>query len=230
MLFRQLFEPQSSTYTYLVADSDSKEGLLIDPVVETIDRDLKLLQELEVNLKYIFETHLHADHITAASEIREHAGGQTGISKDAEVQCTDLQLEDEQEFQLGDHIIKVLSTPGHTSSCLSFFLEDRVFTGDALLIRGCGRTDFQGGSAQRLFSSVREKLFKLPDQTLVFPAHDYQGRTCSSIKEEKQFNPRLKEEISAKEFETIMKNLQLPHPKMMDQALPANRLCGKLPE
>lgn len=228
MLFRQLFDHESSTYTYLIADSKSKEGLLIDPVLEQVDRDLRLLQELEIDLKYIFETHLHADHVTASGELREHAGGKVGISENAGVECADILLCEGQSHSIGSLAVEVIATPGHTNACLSFVIGDRVFTGDALLIRGCGRTDFQNGSSKTLFLSVREKLFKLPDETLIFPGHDYLGRCCSSIEEEKKFNPRLKEAVQLQEFERIMANLNLPQPQLMDIALPANKTCGEV--
>lgn len=230
MIFRQLFEPESSTYTYLLADEDTKDAVLIDPVRETLDRDLQLLKELGLKLKYVLDTHLHADHVTAAGPLRDRTGAQTGVSRHAHVDCADLPLEDGQEIIFGRHRLRVIETPGHTNSCLSFYGEGRVFTGDALLIRGTGRTDFQQGSSARLFQSVTEKLFRLPAETLVFPAHDYRGQTVTTIGEERAHNPRLGGGRSEAEFSRIMSELKLAHPKKIDEALPANQACGQKKE
>lgn len=227
MIFRQLFEPVSSTYTYIVADPVSKQGLVIDSVRETFERDLLFVNQLELDLKYVFDTHVHADHVTAASEFRAQTKAQTGVSEHSGVDCADIYLKDGQSYFLGKLEIKVLATPGHTNSCMSFYIQDRVFTGDTLLIRGCGRTDFQQGSSEKLFKSVREKLFTLPDETLVFPAHNYQGVMCSSIAEEKKYNPRLGLDKTKGEFVQIMSELKLANPKMMDVAVPLNLQCGK---
>lgn len=225
-IFYQLFEPESSTYTYLVADPVSKEAALIDPVRETVDRDLQLIADLGVTLKYVLDTHVHADHITGAGEIRRRTGAKTGLSKAANVDCADIALTDGQELTLGERKLQVLATPGHTDSCLCFLFEDRVFTGDTLLIRGCGRTDFQEGSAERLYDSVQQKLFTLGDSVKVYPAHDYRGQTASTISLEKRFNPRLGRGRTKPEFVKIMAELKLAEPKKIREAVPANRACG----
>lgn len=226
--FHQLFDSESSTYTYLIADKKSKEAALIDPVFEKIERDLKWVEELELKLKYILDTHIHADHVTGAGEIRKLTQAKTGVSKSAELPCVDMPLSEGDELFLGAKKIKVLSTPGHTNTCLSYIFEDMVFTGDTLLIHGCGRTDFQSGSAEELFKSVREKLFNLPDDTIVYPAHDYNGNTSSSIGLEKKCNPRLKESLSKDEFKKIMSELKLADPKKINEAIPANMACGQI--
>lgn len=227
ILFQQLFEPESSTYTYLIADPQTKEAALIDPVRETVDRDLKLISEMGLKLVYVLDTHIHADHITGAGEIRKRTGAKTGVSALANVDCVDLPLEDGQELFLGDKKITVIATPGHTNTCLTYAFEGRIFTGDALLIRGCGRTDFQQGSSDRLFESVRGRLFKLPDETVIYPGHDYRGLTSSTIGLEKKFNPRLGEAISKEDFKKTMSELNLAHPKKIHEAVPANLACGK---
>lgn len=227
MLFYQLFEAESSTYTYLLGDRDTKEAVLIDPVQETVERDLRLLADLGLKLLFILETHVHADHITGADSIRSRTGGKTGISRQAAVRCADMLLQDGQILAFGQHSLKVLETPGHTPCSLSFYCGDRVFTGDTLLIRGTGRTDFQNGSAEDLFHSVRQRLFTLPPETSVYPAHDYKGHTVSSIAEEMQHNPRVGMQRSLAEFLKIMAELKLPPPKKINEAVPANLLCGK---
>lgn len=226
--FFQLFESESSTYTYLIADKKTNEAAIIDPVIETFDRDRKLIEDLDLKLMYIIDTHVHADHITAANELRKCKGAKTAVSVGAGVQCVDINLEDGQELLLGDKTIKAIATPGHTDSCMSFYFEDRVFTGDTLLIRGCGRTDFQQGSNEKLFHSVREKLFQLPEDTIVYPAHDYRGFTSTTIGLEKKFNPRLKLSNSFEDFKSIMNELKLAYPKKIDAALPANLACGNI--
>jgi sulfur dioxygenase len=227
VIFQQLFESETSTYTYIIADADSKEAAIIDPVLETVDRDLKLIDELGLKLIYALDTHIHADHITGAGELRKRLGIKTGVSQAAEVECVDVPLEDGQELLLGKKKIKVLGTPGHTNTCLSFYFEGMIFTGDALLIRSCGRTDFQQGSSDTLFKSVREKLFKLPDDTILYPGHDYRGQTSSTIGAEKAHNARLKESIGLDEFKKIMTELKLANPKKIHEAVPANLACGK---
>lgn len=227
IIFHQLFEPESSTYTYIIADKNSKEAAIIDPVLETVDRDLNLISELGLRLMYVLDTHIHADHITGAGEIRKRTQAKTGLSQDAEVGCIDIPFEDGQELLLGEKKIKVIATPGHTNSCMSYAFEGMIFTGDALLIRGCGRTDFQQGSSEKLFQSVREKLFKLPDDMIVYPAHDYRGQTASTIGLEKKFNPRLGVSKSKEEFTKIMAELNLANPKKIHEAVPANLACGQ---
>lgn len=227
IIFHQLFEAESSTYTYIIADKVTKEAAIIDPVIETVERDLKLVEELGLNLKYVLDTHIHADHITAAGEIRQKTQAKTAVSKDAEVSCVDISLNDGQELFLGNKKIKVIATPGHTNTCLTYSFEDMLFTGDALLIRGCGRTDFQQGSSDNLYKSVREKLFSFGDDTIVYPAHDYRGQTASTIGLEKKFNARLKESITLQEFKKIMSEMKLANPKKIHEAVPANLACGK---
>lgn len=226
IIFHQLFEPVSSTYTYIIADKKTKEAAIIDPVLETVDRDAKLIEELGLKVIYALDTHIHADHITGAGELRKRLGLKSAVSAEAEVNCVDIPLEDGQELLLGDKKIKVIATPGHTNTCLTFAFEGMIFTGDALLIRGCGRTDFQQGSSDTLFKSVREKLFRLQDETIIYPGHDYRGLTSSTIGTEKKYNARLKEIISLDEFKKIMSELKLANPKKIHEAVPANLACG----
>ncbi len=227
-IFFQLFEHESSTYTYLIADPVTKEAALIDPVIETVDRDLKLVEELGLKLKYILDTHVHADHITAAGEIRKRTGAKAAVGAAAHVDCVDISLRDGEELQLGTKKIKALSTPGHTDACTSFLFEGRVFTGDALLIRGTGRTDFQQGSSEKLYESVHKKLFTLPDETKVYPGHDYRGQTVSSIELEKKYNPRIGLKNSKADFIKTMSELKLANPKKIHESVPANLACGKV--
>lgn len=229
-IFYQLFEQESSTYTYIIADPATREAAIIDPVLETIERDLQLLSELGVELKYILDTHIHADHITAAGELRKRTHGKSAVSSQAKVDCVDIPLEDGQELFLGEHKITALATPGHTNSCMSFVFNGRVFTGDALLIRGTGRTDFQQGSSERLFESITQKLFELPGDTKVYPAHDYRGQTSSTVALEKKFNPRVAEGTSREAFVQTMAELKLANPKKIHEAVPANMACGVLKE
>jgi glyoxylase-like metal-dependent hydrolase (beta-lactamase superfamily II)/rhodanese-related sulfurtransferase len=226
LVFQQLFEPESSTYTYLLADPATHEAVLIDPVVETVERDLKLVAELGLTLRYVLDTHVHADHVSAAGEIRRRTGARTGVSEHAGVDCADLPLTDGQTLAFGAHTLTCLATPGHTDSCMSFLVGDRVFTGDALMIRGTGRTDFQQGSPDRLYDSITRKLFALPDDTLVYPAHDYRGITSTSIGVEKRLNPRVGAGRTLEQFREIMAGLKLADPKKIAVALPANLSCG----
>lgn len=228
MLFRQLFDAESSTYTYLIADPATKAAVLVDPVLEQVDRDLKLLKELGLTLHYCLETHVHADHVTGTDELRQ-ATSCLGIVPDrAHVGCADRHIKDGETLHLGNITITAIATPGHTDSHMAYFVNrDRVLTGDALFIRGCGRTDFQSGDAGTLYDSVQERLFSLPDETLVYPAHDYRGHTVSTIGEEKRWNPRFagRDRPSFIEF---MNNLNLPNPKKIMEAVPANEMCGRL--
>ncbi len=227
IIFHQLFESESSTYTYIIADKKTKEAAIIDPVLETVDRDLKLIEELGLSLIYVLDTHIHADHITGAGEIRKRTQAKTAVSRDSAVDCVDIPLEDGQELLLGDKKIKIIATPGHTDTCLTYAFEGMIFTGDTLLIRGCGRTDFQQGSSEKLYESVHEKLFKLPSDTMIYPAHDYRGQTSSTIELEKQFNPRLGQTKTKDDFKKIMSELKLANPKKIHEAVPANLACGK---
>ncbi|KAM9851968.1 persulfide dioxygenase ETHE1, mitochondrial [Aulostomus maculatus] len=226
LLFRQLFETGSSTYTYLLADTETKEAVLIDPVLETIDRDLKLINELGLNLKVAVNTHCHADHITSTGLMKKRLVGlKSAISKFSGASA-DILLSEGDKITFGKHYLTVRETPGHTDGCVTLVTADRgmAFTGDALLIRGCGRTDFQQGCSKRLYNSVHQKIFTLPDQCLIYPAHDYLGQTVSTVGEERKFNPRLTK--SQEEFVDIMNNLNLQKPSKIDIAVPANLVCG----
>jgi sulfur dioxygenase len=227
VIFRQLFDKESSTFTYLLGDEGSGAAALVDPVVEHVERDLTLVQELGLRLTVVLDTHVHADHITGAGTLRERTGARTHFSVHGGPSCADVLLEDGQDVALGDLVLHALATPGHTDSCMCYVVADRVFTGDALLVRGCGRTDFQQGDAATLWSSVHDKLFVLPDATYVYPAHDYRGQTCSTIAEEKRFNPRLGGTMTLEAFVEVMHGLHLPPPAKINEAVPANRACGK---
>ena len=229
MVFRQLFDPQSSTYTYLLADRGSREALLIDPVFEQARRDVALLEELGLKLAWTLETHVHADHVTGAWLLKERLGSRIAISGASGAQGADRYLQPGDSVGFGKRKLEARATPGHTSGCLTYVLDDRsmAFTGDALLIRGCGRTDFQQGDARRLFRSVRGEIFSLPDGCLLYPGHDYRGLTSTSVAEEKLYNPRLAESIGEEDFVGYMNHLGLPHPKQMEVAVPANLQCGK---
>jgi len=225
MLFRQLFDKKSSTYTYLIACEESKEAVIIDPVQDNISHYINLLNQLGLTLVYALDTHVHADHITALGELRDQTACVTMMGQEADTECVSASFKDGDKVKFGELELKVLFTPGHTSDSYSFVLPDRVFTGDALLIRGTGRTDFQNGDAKTSWNSIVGKLFSLPDETLVYPAHDYKGWTVSSIGEEKLHNPRLAN-ISESQYIEIMNNLNLPDPAMMDVAVSANKACG----
>lgn len=229
MIFRQLFEPLSSTYTYLLGCEDTGQALLIDPVVNSLDRDLAVLHALGLTLALTLDTHIHADHITGALHLKERTGSRIAMPAAERLPCTDLAIEDGVPVTLGSVQLQPLHTPGHTDSHFAFVAGERVFTGDALLIDGCGRTDFQSGSAAELYRSVTQRLFVLPDEQLVYPGHDYQGRRVSSIGQEKARNPRLGQGRSQAEFEALMAALNLPYPKFIDHAVPGNRRCGVCP-
>ena len=232
MFFRQLFEEESSTYTYLFGCTETGRAVLLDPVLETMDRDLRVLQALNLRLAYTLETHIHADHVTSARKLKAQTGSRiAGPAMDA-LPCIDFGVAEDRPLTVGTITLRPLFTPGHTDTHHSYLLTEgdtqRVFTGDALLIDGCGRTDFQNGDSVTLYQSVHEKLFALPNETLIYPAHDYQHRHVSSIAQEKARNPRLGGK-SISEFQEIMANLRLPYPKKMDYAVPANQHCGKCP-
>jgi glyoxylase-like metal-dependent hydrolase (beta-lactamase superfamily II) len=229
MLFRQLFEPLSCTCTYLIGCEETGQALLIDPVVNVMDRDLALLAELGLKLTYTVDTHLHADHVTAARHLRDRVGSRIAGPACDGLPCTDVPLEDHVPLRMGSIELMPLHTPGHTDGHYAYLWRDRVFTGDALLIDGCGRTDFQNGDARLLYRSVHERLFTLPGETLVYPAHDYQQRRVSSIAQEMLRNPRLGGQRTLEEFVELMAGLNLPYPKFIDYAVPGNRACGVCP-
>ena len=229
MIFRQLFEPLSSTYTYLLGCEETGQAVLIDPVIVTMDRDLAELSRLGLTLAYTLDTHIHADHITAALELKRKVGSKIAAPAYDRLSCADCGIEEGEPFRVGGISLQPLHTPGHTDGHFAYLLGDRIFTGDALLIEGCGRTDFQNGDADALYKSVKEKLLSLPDDVLVYPAHDYQGRHVSSIAQELKRNPRLGEERTLEEFKNIMANLNLPYPKFIDYAVPGNKQCGVCP-
>ncbi len=229
MIFRQLFEPVSSTYTYLLGDDDTGQAILIDPVISSMERDLAELQRLGLRLAYTLDTHIHADHITAALELKRATGSRIAAPAFDRLACADVGIEEGKPFELAGILLDPLHTPGHTDGHFSYLLGERVFTGDALLIDGCGRTDFQNGDAGALYRSVTDKLFALPDETLVYPAHDYKERFVSSIAQEKLRNPRLGKGKTLEQFREIMANLNLPYPSFIDHAVPGNRQCGVCP-
>lgn len=225
MFFRQLFDAASSTYTYLIATKPGGDALLIDPVKENVPQYLQLLKELNLTLLYSLDTHVHADHITGATLLAHHTGCKIVMGATTQAQGVDLLLKDGEVLNLDEIQLITLHTPGHTSDSCCFRMADRVFTGDTLLIRGTGRTDFQNGDPKQAYQSLHTKLLILPDDTLVYPAHDYKGMTVSTIGEEKQNNPRLKPQ-DPDTYAHLMSNLNLPYPKMMDTAVPANLHCG----
>lgn len=224
-MFKQLFDIESSTYTYLIADALSHEAVLIDPVITHLEDYIQLLNSHQLILKYALETHVHADHITASGLLRERLSIQTGVSEQCGAASADMQLNDGDLLMIGEQTIRVIATPGHTVGSVSFLYQDRLMTGDALLINGCGRTDFQGGSAGMLYDSIYQRIFTLPDDTLVYPGHDYHGRRVSNVGQEKTINARLAHQ-TREAFIEIMNNLNLPKPKLIDIAVPANRKCG----
>jgi glyoxylase-like metal-dependent hydrolase (beta-lactamase superfamily II) len=227
MLFRQLFDKDTSTYTYLLADNNSKAAILIDPVLEQVDRDRQLIDELGLTLHYCLETHIHADHVTGTGKLRELTGCQGVVPENAAAGCADMRLKHGDTLDVGDIHIEAIATPGHTDCHMAYRVNgDRVFTGDALFIRGCGRTDFQSGDPGTLYDSITQHLFTLPDETLVYPGHDYRGHTVSTIGEEKHLNPRLANH-SRNDFIELMNNLNLPDPQKMMEAIPANQECGR---
>ena len=226
MFVRQLFDRETSTYTYLIADEASNEAAIIDPVKEQLDRDVLLIEQLGFNLKYILETHVHADHITSSGQLRDKFGSKVVLHENSGAKCADMLIKDDDELTLGDIVIKALHTPGHTNADLSFSVEDTIFTGDALLVRDCGRTDFQAGSSETLYKSIKDKIFSLDDKTTIYPGHDYYGFTASTVKEEKLFNNRLGNGKTEDEFVEIMANLDLALPRKIKESVPGNTNCG----
>lgn len=231
-VFRQLLEYKSFTYTYLVADPDTREAILIDPVIETVPRDSKIVKDLGLNLKYAINTHVHADHITGTGFLKKQFPSCKSAISAASKADADVKLKEGDKLTFGKYELEVRSTPGHTNGCITYVWHEKemAFTGDALLVRGCGRTDFQEGSSETLYNSVHSKIFSLPPNYTLYPAHDYTGQTSTTVEEEKMMNPRLTK--SKEEFVKIMKELNLPYPKQIDKALPANLVCGlyNLPE
>lgn len=228
MIFRQLIDPETSSYSYLLADEGTREAILIDPVLEQLERDRVLVQELDLVLLYTLETHVHADHVTSSGRLREALGSKIVVGENSGVRNADLELADGDEVRFGRQVLQAYRTRGHTSGCMTYVCQEAgiAFTGDSLLIRGCGRTDFQGGDPGEMFRSVRERIFALPDDTLLYPAHDYKGRTVTTVAEEKRFNPRIGLERSRDDFLRLMGELMLAHPKRMDVAVPANLESG----
>lgn len=226
MNIRQLFDYDTWTYTYLIWDETTEEAAIIDSVLENAERDAHHINELGLNIKYLLETHIHADHITGAGKLRQQVGGQLVVHKNANSECADISAEEGDTFYLGQQAIRVIHTPGHTNNDISYHIDGAVFTGDTLLVRDCGRTDFQLGNNEAMYQSLTEKLFSLPEDTKVFPAHDYKGFSQSTIGEEKQFNVRVGAGKSFEDFSTIMDNLNLPNPKRIDISVPGNMKCG----
>ena len=226
MIFRQLFDHESSTYTYVLADRKGGEALLIDPVLEQTDKYVRLVEELGLRLVMAVDTHIHADHVTALGALRDHTGCATAMGEQTKAECVSVRLRDGERVRIDDLALEVLYTPGHTDDSYSLLLPDRVFTGDTLLIRGTGRTDFQNGDPAAQYDSLFGRLLRLPDDTFVYPAHDYNGMTVSTIGEEKAHNPRL--QVRGKqEYVELMNGLVLSSPRLMDVAVPANRACGR---
>jgi sulfur dioxygenase len=228
MLFRQLFDATTSTYTYLIADPQTKEALLVDPVLEQVDRDRQLLSELGLTLKYCLETHIHAEHITGTAKLREATGCAGIVPEHAQAACADRFIKHGEVLQVGRVKVEAIATPGHTDSHMAYLVnKTHLLTGDALFIRGCGRTDFQSGNAGTLYDSVTQRLFNLPDTTQVYPGHDYRGYTVSTIGEEKQWNPRFLGR-DRENFIQFMASLNLPNPQKIMEAVPANERCGRV--
>lgn len=227
MLFRQLFDYETSTYTYLIADRASGKAVLVDSVLEQVERDLNLITELGLTLSYCLETHVHADHITGAGKLRSTTGCLNIVPQGALVDCADRFIQDGEKLQTGAVEILAIATLGHTDSHMAYLVNGtHLLTGDSLLIRGCGRTDFQSGDAYTLFDGITEKLFTLPAETLVYPGHDYRGHTVSTIAEEKQWNSRFRGR-TREQFKQFMDQLNLPNPQKIAEAVPANQLCGQ---
>ncbi|PSN12793.1 Zn-dependent hydrolase [filamentous cyanobacterium CCP5] len=229
MLFRQLFDPETSTYTYLIADPETAQAVLVDSVLEQVDRDRQLLTELGLTLTYCLETHVHADHVTGAGRLREVTGCDGVVPDNAHVACANRFIQHGEVLAVGSIKIEAIATPGHTDSHMAYLVNGtHLLTGDALFIRGCGRTDFQSGDAGTLYDVVTQRLFTLPESTLVYPGHDYRGLTVSTIGEEKRWNPRFTGR-SREEFMQFMGSLDLPSPKKIMEAVPANERCGRMP-
>jgi glyoxylase-like metal-dependent hydrolase (beta-lactamase superfamily II) len=226
MEVRQLFDPVSSSYSYLLWDADTLDAALIDPVRDMVGRDIQLINELGLSLRYTLETHIHADHVTGSGILRNAMNSIVLVHENCRSKCPDVLLKDGDRISLGNSRIEVMHTPGHTDSDVSYLIPGMAFTGDTLLIRSCGRTDYQSGDAGTLFDSITGRLFTLPGDTLVYPGHDYNGRACSTIDEEKAYNPQLGNGTSRDRFISIMQDLQLDQPQSFRDALPSNLQCG----
>ncbi len=231
MILEQTFDEQSSTFTYLLADEESREAILIDPVKERVDEHVSDLQGRGLRLVYALDTHAHADHVTGSGDLRTRLGAKTVVSRKAGAACADIQVSDGSVLRFGRYSIEVRETPGHTEGCITYVTRQGsntlAFTGDTLFIDGCGRTDFQGGDARQLYRSVHEQIFTLPDETTIYPGHDYRGRKKTTVGQEKATNQRLNRSITEDEFVRIMDALNLPNPKLIDIAVPANLACGQ---
>jgi glyoxylase-like metal-dependent hydrolase (beta-lactamase superfamily II) len=234
MIFRQLFETDSSTYTYLLACEETGECVLIDPVIDTVTRDLEVLQSLGLTLTYTLETHVHADHLTGARKLRQFTGSQIAVPAMDQLQCADIGVSEGTSFNVGNISLQPLYTPGHTSTHHAYLLDNGMqhclFCGDALLIEACGRTDFQSGDPGKLYDSITEKFYSLPDETLLYPAHDYEHRQISTVGQEKLRNPRIQTDTTRDEFIATMNGLDLPYPRKIDFAVPGNEQCGECPD
>ncbi len=228
MKIRQLFDYDTWTYSYLIWDEETKEAAVIDTVQEQVERDLQHIQQLGLKVKYLLETHIHADHITGAGPIRKQTAAKIVIHKNSGSECADILAEEGDTFLLGKQVISVLHTPGHTDNDITYLIEGAAFTGDSLLVRDCGRTDFQLGSNEAMYHSLTQKLFSLPTDTRVFPAHDYKGFSESTIGEEMNFNVRVGDQKTFQDFSTIMDGLNLPSPRKIHIAVPGNMRCGDL--
>ncbi len=233
MIFKQLYEEDSSTYTYLLACEETGQSVLIDPVIDTVERDMFTLKELGLGLTYTLETHVHADHLTGARKLKQFAGSQIVVPEMDQLPCADLGVKEGTPFMVGNIKLEPLFTPGHTGTHHAYLLDNGMqkilFTGDALLIEACGRTDFQSGDPVKLYQSITQKFFTLPDETIVYPAHDYEGRQITTIGQEKNRNPRLGNNKTEDEFVDIMNGLDLPYPRKIDFAVPGNEACGECP-
>lgn len=231
MIFRQLFDRDTWTYTYLLGDEATGQAVLIDPVLEQVDRDARTILELGLQLVYTLETHVHADHVTGSGALRDRLGSRSVVSVRAGADCADVHVDTGDRLQFGEHTVEVFATPGHTDGCMTYVVRDAdqvlAFTGDAIFVRGCGRTDFQAGDARALYRSVHGTIFELPDDALLYPGHDYRGNTVTTVSEEKQHNPRLRLGVSEDAFVEIMAGLKLADPSLMDVAVPANLACGR---
>jgi len=234
MIFKQLFEPDSCTYTYLLGCEETGESVLIDPVIDTVERDLEVIHSLGLKPSFTLETHVHADHLTGARKMRALSSSQIVVPKMDQLSCADLGVEEGSVFQVGNLQLHPLFTPGHTSTHHAYLIKSNtqtlLFSGDALLIEACGRTDFQSGDPSALYNSIHKKFFTLEDETLVYPGHDYEGRQITTIGQEKQRNPRLGNNKSEQDFVHIMNNMNLPYPKKIDFAVPGNTACGQCPD